>query len=298
MRRNLQEPDPVREAALNALALLVDPLLDFMFDLGVSVHDVNSVVRARAVQVASNRLIRNEGVSSKSRIAIITGLPRSEVTKLLNPPNSLKRTKLVQQPAKRTLTAWLNDPKFLTSSGEPAVLPIFGKRRSFEKLVSKYCAGIPLRAMLDELIQIGAVDRLPNQRVRTYTCASTSKNFAPHAIEAVGEHCRDLLITLTKNIRGEQRMIESTVLVSDGDPRMLHDIQKDIVDDSKDYINDVAFLLKQLQHRDKRAPNCETRRVGVTIYYFEDQIYPPNGVSTQFNKRVVRRKNLRRRRPK
>lgn len=294
MRRNLQESDPVREAALNALAHLVDPLLDLMFDLGVSVYDVNALVRARAVQVANKRLVRDECVSSKSRIAIITGLPRSEVTKLSKLPDSLPGTKLGQLPAQRTLQAWLNDPSYLTPSGEPAVLPIFGKRRSFEQLVSRYCAGIPLRALLDELIQIGAVDRLPNQRLRTSTCASTSTNFAPNAIEAVGEKCRELLVTLIQNLRGEQRMIESTTLVANGDPKTLRDFRKGVVADGKYFINEVAYLLKRLQNKNKQVRNREPRRVGVTIYYFEDPC-PPNKASTQFNKKPVRRKNLRRR---
>ncbi len=296
-RRNSQEPDAVCEAALNALALLMDPILDFVFDLGVSAHDINSLIRAKAVQVASQRLIREEGVSSKSRVAIITGLPRSEVTKLLGLPKSLQRTKLGQSPARRTLAGWLNDPRFLTPSGEPAVLPIFGKRRSFEQLVSKYSPGIPLRAMLDEVIRIGAVDRLPDQRVRACKGTSTSKYFDPTAIEAVGKHCRDLLVTLIQNLRGERRMFESTTLVSNGNPHMLHDARVATVACSKDFIDQVALLFKRYQTKDRRASNKDTRRAGVTIFYFEDLICPSNRAPTQINRKLVRRKNLRRRPP-
>jgi hypothetical protein len=201
VRRTSPEADPIREATLSALELILDPLLDLMFDVGISVQELSYLIRSRAVQVATGRLLRANGRQSNSRVAIVTGIPRSEVTKLSKFGNTLRRRKAGQQPAMRTLTGWFSDPKYLNTSGDPAVLPIFGKRGSFENLVSKYGAGIPVRAMLDELIQIGAVERLPNQRVSTKTRVPISVGMTPNAIEAAGEHCKDLLGTLIQNLR-------------------------------------------------------------------------------------------------
>jgi hypothetical protein len=151
--------------------------------------------------------------------------------------------------------------------------------------------------MLDEVIRIGAVDRLPDQRVRACKGTSTSKYFDPTAIEAVGKHCRDLLVTLIQNLRGERRMFESTTLVSNGNPHMLHDARVATVACSKDFIDQVALLFKRYQTKDRRASNKDTRRAGVTIFYFEDLICPSNRAPTQINRKLVRRKNLRRRPP-
>jgi len=272
VRRTSRDTDPIRDAASSALELILDQLLDLMFDVGISVQELNYLVRSRAVHVASRRLAKEDGRTSKSRVAIITGLPRSEVTKLSKFVNTRRRKRVGRQPARRTLTGWFNDPRFLSADGEPAVLPIFGKRRSFEKLVSKYGAGIPVRAMLDELIQIGAIERLSDQRVSAKTRVPISVGLTPSAIEAIGEHCKDLLGTLIQNIRRIDRpMFEATSLISDASPNMLPVIRREIAEQGTNLINATSSILKRSQGRaKKRKPNRDGRRVGVTVYYFED----------------------------
>lgn len=294
MRRTSQDSDPIRDAALSALELILDQLLDLMFDIGISVQEFNYLVRSRAVHVASRRLARDGGRHSKSRIAIITGLPRSEVTRLSKIANSRQRTRSGQQPARRTLTGWFNDPRFLNSDGEPAVLPIFGKRRSFENLVSKYGAGIPVRAMLDELIQIGAIEHLADQRVSTKTRVPISVGLTPSAIEAAGEHCKDLLGTLIQNIRRINRpMFEATSLISDASPNMLPIIRREIAEQGTNLINATSSILKRSQGRAKKGtPNRDGRRVGVTVYYFEDSTGATNNRASAG--KVTQRTNLRR----
>jgi hypothetical protein len=294
VRRTSQETDPIREATLSALELILDPLLDLMFDVGLSVQEFNYLIRSRAVHIATRRLLRDGGRRSKSRVAIITGIPRSEVTKLSKLANTRRKTKLGQQPARRTLTGWFSDPKFLNSSGEPAILPIFGKRRSFESLVSKYGAGIPVRAMLDELIQIGAVERLTNQRVSTKTRVPISVGLTPNAIEAAGEHCKDLLGTLIQNLRrGERPMFEATSVISDAKPDMLPVIRREIAEQGTNLINAASSILKRSQGRVKKKGSAVNGcRVGVTIYYFEDS----GGATTNLPEsgKQRRRTNLRR----
>jgi hypothetical protein len=60
-----------------------------MFDAGVTVQELNYLVRDRAVRLATERVTSECGRNSKSRVAIMTGLPRSEVTKILDSLDSL-----------------------------------------------------------------------------------------------------------------------------------------------------------------------------------------------------------------
>lgn len=158
--QRLRFNDPLKEATTVALKRVVDPLLDLMFDSGVTVREFSQIVRERAVRVAAARVSRDSGRDSKSRVAIITGLPRSEVARILKAEDVSPSKRMGQQPARKILAAWFDNPRFLTANGDPAVLPIFGKRRSFERLVTMHSRGIPVRAMLDELTQINAVERL------------------------------------------------------------------------------------------------------------------------------------------
>src|SRR5450631_15509 len=126
--------DPVKDATVSALERILDPLLELLFDAGVTVQEFNRVARNRAVRIATKRVIKESGRESKSRVAIMTGLPRSEVAKMLGSSDSTPQSQPDHHPARRVVAAWHDDPRFLAPTGDPAVLPIFGKKRSFELL--------------------------------------------------------------------------------------------------------------------------------------------------------------------
>ena len=147
--------------------------------------------------------------------------------------------------------------------------------------------------MLDELVQVGAVEHLPDQRVSAKTRVPISVGLTPSAIEAAGEHCRDLLGTLVKNMRrAEQPLFEATALISDASPSMLPIVRREIAEQGSNLINAASSILKRCQARGK-SRNPQKQRVGLTVYYFEDSAdavaNPPGKIKPR------QRTNLRRR---
>jgi Family of unknown function (DUF6502) len=274
-RRKSQRDDPIREATISALKHVIDPLLELMFDAGVTVQEFNHLLRNRAVHAASKRVVRECGRNSKSRVAIVTGLPRSEVSKILESRNSDAKANLGQHPARRVLAAWYENARFLAPTGEPAVLPIFGKKRSFERLVSAHGAGIPVRAMLDELTQIDAVERLANQQVRAKSRVPILTGLTTNAIAAIGERCGDLLQTLTNNVRLPSRpLFEATALICDADSSMVPIVRREIAEQGVSFINGASSLLKRSKKKSRKSPPSSAARcrLGVTVFYFEEDV--------------------------
>ena len=266
-----------------------------MFDAGVTVQEFNYLLRGRAVRAATKRVTKECGRNSKSRIAIMTGLPRSEVSKILDSYASPLNTPLGQHPARRVLAAWYDNPRFLAATGEPAVLPIFGKRRSFERLVSLYGAGIPVRAMLDELTQIAAVERLADQTVRAKSRVPILTGLTTNAIAAVGERCGDLLRTLTNNLHNPMSpLFEATAIVSDANVDMVPIVRRELTAQGSSFINDANSLLKRSRNNPIGVLKKSTtkRRLGVTVYYFEDEVESNHRLAGEIKQ--DRRKNLRR----
>jgi hypothetical protein len=287
--------DPVKDATVSALERVLDPLLELLFDAGVTVQELNQIARNRAVRIATRRVIKESGRESKSRVAIMTGLPRSEVTRILGSSDSVPKTKTDQHPARRVLAAWHDDPRFLASNGDPAVLPIFGKKRSFERLVERYGASIPVRAMLDELMQLDAVERLEDQTVRAKSRVPIMTGLTNRSITAVGERGRDLLETLAHNVRrSTQPYFEATAVIDDGDLELVNFLRREIAEQGTNFINSATSLLNrsQIKRSSKTAKSSRGVRLGVTVYYFQEES-PINdqaiGVGTH-----GRRKNLRR----
>ena len=289
--------DPLKEATIVALKQVVDPLVGLMFDTGVTVREFSQIVRERAVRIAARRVSKESGRDSKSRVAIITGLPRSEVARILASDDVSPSKRLGRHPARNVLAAWFDNPRFLGTNGDPSVLPIFGKRRSFEQLVAMHSRGIPVRAMLDELTQIDAVERLDDQRVKAKSRIPILTGMTDTAIAAIGERTRDLLETLTNNLRRTSKpLFEGTALAEETDLDMVSLVRREIAEQGANFINSANSLFSRSSVKAKRSiPKTATRyRLGVTVYYFQDDI---EGATQSRSKTTYRRrKNLRRQR--
>jgi hypothetical protein len=286
--------DPVKDATVAALKRLLDPLLELMLDAGVTVQEFNKLARDRAVRIATRRLLRETGRESRSRVAIMTGLPRSEVTKILSSDESQAKATPDPHPARRVLAAWHDDHRYLDANGEPAVLPIFGKRRSFEHLVARYGTGIPVRAMLDELMQLGAVERIDDENVAAKARVPVMTGLTDRSIAAVGERARDLLETLAHNMRQGSRPFFEATAVIDGDPEMATFLRREIQEQGTSFITGATSLLNRAQvKRTPKKGTAKSCRMGVSVYYFQDE---PDGDESAGSPALGRRKNLRRRR--
>jgi hypothetical protein len=290
--------DPLKEATVVALKRVIDPLVNLMFDAGITVHEFRQLIRERAVQIASRRVTKESGRDSKSRVAIITGLPRSEVARILRSDDLSPSTRLGQHPARKVLAAWFDNPRFLAANGDPAVLPIFGKRRSFEQLVAIHSRGIPVRAMLDELTQIDAVEMLTDQRVKAKSRIPILTGLTVGAIAGVGERTRDLLDTLTNNLRRTSLpMFIGTAVTDETDLEMVTLVRREIAEQGTNFINSANSLLGRSSSKPSRsiAKTTAKCRLGVTVYYFQDDIEDADKSNAEAITRG-RRKNLQRQR--
>jgi len=267
-----------------------------MFDCGVTVREFTQLLRGLAVAKANSRISDESGRSNKSRVSILTGLPRSEVTRLLATHPSRRFFERVQHPTRKVLSAWFDDSAFLTKEGDPAVLPAFGKRRSFERLVNKYGGGVPVRAMLDELTRIDAIEWLGGQRIRPRNRIPMMTGLTSTSILMMGERGRNLLETLLANAHAKRNpFFEATAAAESIDAAGLSIGRREVLQQGTNFINSIDGLFDQLKRsaaQNSRKRHQMVKRMGVTVFYFEDTA-APNPQNSQ-PKAMVRRKNLRR----
>ena len=129
---------------------------------------MNSILRTAAVQSAAARQLEGGSRVNISGIAAVTGIPRGEVSRLLRSGGSptAGTTEHQQNVMSRILSAWHRDARYVTAGRRPRSLKIFGEGLTFESLVGIYGHGIPVRAVLDELTRVGAIQLLtPSQKV-------------------------------------------------------------------------------------------------------------------------------------
>lgn len=281
-----------KEAALSSMEQIFESLAGLMIDCGITTYDAGQLLRVVAVRAASIRVRNESGRESKSRVAAITGLSRSEVSRLWKPRSTtLRSAKSTLRPAQRILSTWYNSTHFLASNGEPDILPVFGGRRSFQRLVKANSAGIPIRAMLDELISIGAVELLPNQRVRAKARIPVQKGFNAESIRSIGERTSDFLGTLIRNLASDTPLFEANTGPIDVNPDAVALIRREVTNRGSSLFSSIEHLLKtsQIRPAHRAGPQIPEIKVGIGVFYFEKRVNKSSKKS-----RAICRKNLRR----
>lgn len=194
----------VRLGLLAAYRQLMQPLVRILIRNGVTLGELNELLKNVFVEVASRDFTLPNRKVSQSRIAILTGLTRKEVAKqeeILASGQALSIDSNLNR-ATRVLEGWHTDPEFTGPYGMPLELPFEadGSGASFTNLVRKYSGDMAARAMLDELLRVRAVERGSSGALKALTRAYIPESFQAEALQGFGLRVRDFLSTSEYNV--------------------------------------------------------------------------------------------------
>jgi hypothetical protein len=164
----------------------------------LSISEVNLILRTAAVQSAATRQLEYSNRVNIAGISALTGIPRGEVSRILNSRKGLTGALQGRQNiANRILSAWHCDPDYLTAGRRPRGLKIFGVGPTFESLVKTYGQGIPIRAILDELKRVGAIELLTSsQKILPKMPLAINSRITYERIRVLDATTEDLLVCL------------------------------------------------------------------------------------------------------
>ena len=149
-------------AVLGALALILRPIVRLLLRHSVSFQAFEEVAKQVYVQSAFDDLPMPGRRPSAARAAVLTGLSRKEVQRRLgqhNSENAFSRQSTERfNRASQVSTGWLQDREFQNPLRQPRRLQMDGED-GFAALVRRYSRDMPPRAVLDELVRVGAVER-------------------------------------------------------------------------------------------------------------------------------------------
>lgn len=149
-------PASTQEAAVAALAPLLQPLAALCVGHGLPIQVVEEALRQAMVVAAAQACGGRAGAARMtSRISTMTGLTRREVTRLQALPTAaLPATRSL---ATEIFTRWVGDPALPRVDGQPAPLPRLGPAPSFEALAASVTRDVHPRSLLEELRRLGLV---------------------------------------------------------------------------------------------------------------------------------------------
>lgn len=209
---------------------------------------------------------------SVSRAAVISGLTRKEVQRLVQQPVLLDRPVAEQHNrAARVVAAWVREPEYL-EEGEPRRLAVDGEEPSFASLVRRHSGDMPYRAVLDELIHVGVARLGDDGRIGLLARSYVPQGDDSRGLHILGTDVTELVETIDHNLShaGRSRRFQRTARYDNIPASALEAVRQHLAAECQRLL-EIADGILAAHDRDINpgVPGDGRAVAGVGIYYFE-----------------------------
>jgi hypothetical protein len=270
-----------KEAVLSVFAALMRPLMRVAFEYGISANEIAGVVRRTYIQALESRLVEQKRPTTDARLAIVSGLAKSDVTALRDAtrsgaPHSLRSGVSLDHIA-NLLTVWHTHSGFSGAYGLALELDLVptanSPRRSFRELVAAACPGTDEEALLDELVAAGSVEVIDSVTVRCLSRAHVQKGADLKRIERMGRFLavmsgnfvHNLLREDPEPVYFERAVISDEPLSESGRAKFLALASER----GQELLTELDTFLTRLATTDGSTSG---QRYGVGVYFFDNQM--------------------------
>lgn len=261
-----------------AIAQLLRPLFRVLLRQSMSFVAFEELAKRVYVEVAMSDFAIEGKKPSISRASILSGLTRKEVQRLLAEPTGHVGDNADRyNRAARVLTGWTRDTEFLGEDGEPLALAFDGEA-GFAALVRRHSGDMPARAVLDELVRVGAVRQREDGRYELLARAYVPQRSATDKLAILGADVADLIATVEHNMehgetdpRFQRKVMYHSIPISALPGfRKLSAAQAQALLERLD-----RWLLAHDTDIPADGSGPERARVGLGIHYFEERASEP-----------------------
>ena len=187
-----------------ALETLLIPVVRVALKRGLAFGRFSELVKRAYVAAARRDFTVPDRKLTMSRVAVLTGMTRKEASRLMqDDPDEQLGDRMIRQVnrAARVVTAWVEDPEFHDGEGAPASLPFESSETpAFTDLVSKHGADVGARAVLDELVRVGAVAERADGHLYLTNSAYIPSSDEGAKLDILGTDVADLVAAIDNNL--------------------------------------------------------------------------------------------------
>lgn len=269
----MDSPNRTVTAVNAAILTLLRPLCRLLLRYHVPFGAFEELAKHVYVQVA----MEDFGIPGKkptlSRASILTGLTRKDVQRLVAEPEPVKAASQEgYNRAARVLTGWMRDAEFQLADGSPAPLDPQDGPGSFAELVRRYSGDMPARAILDELLRVGAVQTRDDQKLELVTRAYVPQGSEVEKLGILGADVADLIDTIDHNLQhsGTDARYQRKVMYRSVPAGIRPEFRALSASQAQALLERLdAWLEERDLPNPPDRPDAPRMRLGLGIYYFE-----------------------------
>ena len=267
--------DSVKSGLLAAYSKLLRPLIRILLRHGITYAELSEVIKRVYVHTAAQEFRVPGKKMSKARIAIVTGLTRKEVQRIsaIKEEGSYKN-KANASRIGRVLSGWHTDPDFTGPYGMPLELRYDSDNPAdvtFVKLVQRFSGDMTPRAMLDELVRVGAVIETDQNWFKAIRRDYVPNLLAPNFLERVGSGVHNFATTIETNMQKEgpgKGLFERYVWRPGGIKKAdLPAFNQFIRERGQNLLDEIDNWLSKLEDPDSNDPD-DVVNTGLGIYHY------------------------------
>ena len=202
---------------LDQVLRVMRPLVRLLIRSGVPYQAFATALKHVFVEAARAELANRSMAQTDSAVTLLSGVHRRDVRNLSRPASSRKS----QEEPPRSLPAevvarWMSDPAFLDAGHAPRLLARSseGAAGSFDALVQSVSRDVRPRAMLDELLRLGAA-REEEGGIRLLAAGFAPRQDLEEMSRLFADNLGDHAAAAAANLQGERNFLEQSVFVDE-----------------------------------------------------------------------------------
>jgi hypothetical protein len=267
----------IKQHVLAACRHLLAPIVRLVLRSGITWGEFAELTKQVFVDVARRDYGIQGRPTNNSRVAMITGLSRREVTRVRDVLTG--EAQAPEPPSSRVaqvLSGWHVDPEFLDAEGSPLVLPPNGGQRSIEALLKRYGGDLPHGAFLKELQQLGVVEKVGDGGFRVLAREYLRGSADPDIVRQLGVALHDHAATLAHNVntaRTEPARFEGMATTPHLAPRYARAFAEFAAERGQTFLEEIdAWLVRhEVKRSDESKADAQGVRVGLGVYLIRDE---------------------------
>ncbi|MBI1816375.1 MAG: hypothetical protein HYR72_15465 [Deltaproteobacteria bacterium] len=276
------DEDRAKRALIRALRTILLPLVRQLVAHGLTFPAFGRIAKEVYIEVGTQHFALPFKKQTDSRVALVTGITRKEIGQIRRGQTPLpsETAQLSYGLATRVIGRWVAEPPYLAADRAPRDLPWDnpGTGVSFTGLVAEIGGDIPPRAVLDELIRVGAVELLAGGTIRLVQPGYIPAQGTEEKLAILGADVAELIAAITHNIEHApaDAFLQRKVYYDNIGAAALPELRQHVRSAGGEFTQTINTLLATFDRdRNPTAPGGARRRVVVGVYYLDEEYEPP-----------------------